>query len=137
MSDKIETSKRMQVLLVDDEEGIRALLEKRFLAMGWQVDTAGTGKHALTKMSTGKVYDLILCDYQMPSLNGLKFLEMIREAGHLTPLIMITGHPESSWLKKAGRLSLNGVLLKPFSQNDLIDKINSVLRQAKPEPHAS
>lgn len=127
MSQVKETSKRRYVLLVDDEEGIRHLLEKRFLAMGWQVDVAGTGRHALTKISSGKTYDLILCDYQMPSLSGVKFLEMIREQGNQTPLIMITGHPEANWLKKAGRLKLSGVLLKPFTHSELVEKMRSVL----------
>ena len=127
MSSQNETAKRRYVLLVDDEEGIRHLLEKRFIAMGWQVDVAGTGLHAVTKINSGKTFDLIICDYQMPAMSGLKFLEMIREKGNLTPLIMITGHPESTWLKKAGRLNLSGVLLKPFSHNDLIEKIGSLL----------
>ncbi len=127
MSGQNETAKRRHVLLVDDEEGIRHLLEKRFLAMGWQVDIAGTGLHALTKINSGKSFDLILCDYQMPAMSGLRFIEMIREQGNTTPIIMITGHPESAWLKRAGRLSLAGVLLKPFSHADLVEKIKAVI----------
>lgn len=125
--DNPTTSKR-SILVVDDEEGIRAVLEKRLYQSGYLVDVAANGRHALQKIESGRLYNLILCDLKMPLLTGVEFLKEIRKKGNTVPVILITGHPDRELLQTAASYNLTGIILKPYNHVQLLKKIESVLQ---------
>lgn len=119
-----------KILLVEDEEAIRGLVTAIFKEEKCQFDIATDGKMALEKL-INQDYDMILCDYRMPKLNGV---ELLKEIQKIKPklarrFLFITGSTEfmrnfDSYFKENSL----ACLLKPFTRNELIAAVNSVMR---------
>ena len=90
---KPAATKKGKILVVDDEPGVRALLEKVLTQSGHSVDTIDDASKALDKLGAGVIYDVILTDVRMPGMNGTEMYSRILEK---TPamknrIIFITG----------------------------------------------
>jgi DNA-binding response OmpR family regulator len=115
----------MHILLMDDEPQIRELLQRFFSTEGHQVTVASNGQEGWEYFSAAPgVFDLILADMTMPVLDGLSVLRRVREAGHVTPCVLMTGHAnptaeDGKWLATAA------LIYKPF---DLDEMLRVVLR---------
>ncbi len=83
----------LRVLVVDDEDLVREMLQAYLQEDGHQVETARNGKEALEKFKPGAV-DLVITDRAMPELNGEKLASMIKKVSPSTPVIMLTGFGE-------------------------------------------
>ena len=121
----------LRVLVVDDEEGPRALVASvlRDLGIG-QVDTAADGQEALERFrSDGVGYGLIICDWMMPRLNGLDLLKRVRETNSDLPFLMVTALATMEAVKKALAHHVSGYIAKPFTPDQLEEKIFLVLVQ--------
>ena len=68
-----------RILVVDDEEGIRSLLEQRLSKIGYKVDVAANGLHALQKLRGGLEPHLVICDIKMQGMNGVELLSQVRK----------------------------------------------------------
>jgi DNA-binding NtrC family response regulator len=79
------------ILCLDDEPAIGLILQDTLERAGHQTVSAHNVPQALQALATGTV-DLIISDYRMPGLTGLEFLALLRQEGHETPLIMLTGY---------------------------------------------
>ena len=120
-------AKKISILVVDDEEDFRATLEKRLFQWGYDVEVAANGKHALQKLQSGKQFNLILCDLNMPLVSGADFLRELRKSGNKVPVIIITGHPQKEMVGAAAQHGLAAIMLKPVKPNDLMKKIEETL----------
>lgn len=80
------------VLVVDDDDEIRELLERLLSHRGYQVTTARDGYHALTQVIRRRP-DLIVSDVLMPPPDGVRLIEMLRSQGISIPTILITAYP--------------------------------------------
>lgn len=81
----------IRVLHVDDDKSFLEVSKECLQMFGFfDVDVASSVDEALEKMRK-KVYDVIVCDYQMPGKNGLQFLEELRNSGNDIPFIVFTG----------------------------------------------
>jgi CheY-like chemotaxis protein len=124
----VQAGAKRSILIIDDEEGIRAMLESRLFKSGFNVDTAGTGLHATQKLRSGNKYDLIICDLKMPGMSGAEvYRELVRLRGKGIPFILMTGYPEKEKLMGAMKSGIEHVLLKPIRFVTLMDKIDSLL----------
>ncbi len=83
----------LSILVVDDEDLVREMLQAYLQEDGHQVETARNGKEALEKFKPGAV-DLVITDRAMPELNGEKLASMIKKVSPSTPVIMLTGFGE-------------------------------------------
>jgi len=119
--------KRLHVLVIDDEEGIRYILESKLYQCGYLVTVAATGLHAAQKIKSGKVFDLILCDLKMPGISGLDLFRQVKALAPGTPFILITGYPERDKVVEALKLGVKEVVLKPVKHADLMEKIKKHL----------
>ena len=84
-----------KILVVDDEENMRHMLNLLLTQEGYKVDTAADGKEALGKISNSKKtgeYSAILCDIRMPTLDGMQFLEFAVEKSISIPIIMMSAY---------------------------------------------
>jgi CheY-like chemotaxis protein len=72
-------TKKGRILVVDDEPGVRALLEKVLTQSGHSVDTIGDASKAIDKLDAGVIYDVILIDVRMPGMNGTEMYSRILE----------------------------------------------------------
>lgn len=121
------------VLVVDDEtdilDSLKALLESAIA--GLSCKTAGSAQEALKVLEQGGI-DLILCDYRMPGMDGLKFLEMARAKAPAVPRILMTAFPHLELAIEAiNEARVEIFLTKPMDPDKLIGVIQDTLRSRK------
>jgi len=116
-----------KILIIDDERSIRLLLEN-FLAKDYQTISKTDGMEALEWLE-GNLPDLIICDIQMPNMDGYQFLEKVRERGYTkhTPVLMLSGAESSKERIKCYKLGAQDFLVKPFNPEELGELIRKNL----------
>lgn len=116
------------VMVIDDSGSFRTVVKLALQKAGYTVVEAGDGKEALTKLESTAKVNLIVCDVNMPNMDGLTFLKTIKStATHkFTPVIMLT--TESQEAKKAeGRAAgAKAWITKPFQPSQLVDAVNKL-----------
>ncbi|HAK88501.1 MAG: hypothetical protein A2077_01945 [Nitrospirae bacterium GWC2_46_6] len=123
---------RLKVLIVDDMSSVRKFttygLEKNHPNLA--IEEAANGKEAQTLIENTR-YDLILCDWEMPSMKGDELLEWVRKdsATRDVPFIMITAKNEKDDVLRAMHLGVNGYIVKPFTIEALLQKMATVDRK--------
>lgn len=120
-----------KVLLVDDEPSITTNLAPFLERAGFAVSSAGDGKQALEQITTS-LPDLVVLDVLMPVLDGRQALRRLRQAGNWIPVILLTQVGESVERAMALEEGADDYLNKPFDPHELVARIRSVLRRARP-----
>ena len=118
---------RHKILVIDDELSIRLLLEN-FLSQDYDVICKSDGLQALEWLE-GNLPDLIICDIQMPNMDGYEYLEKVRQRGYTkhTPVIMLSGSEASKERIKCYKLGAQDYLTKPFNPEELEEIIKKNL----------
>jgi len=116
-----------KILVIDDEESICLILEN-FLSVNYDIVSKNDGIQALEWLE-GNLPDLIICDVQMPNMDGYQFLEKVRQRGYTkhTPVIMLSGSEASKERVKCYRLGAQDFLTKPFNPEELEELIKKNL----------
>lgn len=116
-----------KILIIDDERSIRLLLES-FLSKEYEVVSKSDGQAALDWLETS-LPDLVICDIQMPVLDGFQLIESIRQRGYTkhTPIIMLSGVENSKERVKCYKLGAQDFLAKPFNPEELDELIKKNL----------
>ncbi len=116
-----------QILVIDDEQTICFLLDN-ILNNTYDVIIKRDGLEALEWLE-GNLPDLIICDIQMPNIDGYQFLEKIRQRGYTkhTPVIMLSGSESSPDRVRCYRLGAQDFLAKPFNPEELEELIKKNL----------
>lgn len=122
---------KKKILLVDDDEGIKASLAAFLERAGFLVSAASDGEEALTMMETDTP-DLILLDVLMPRLDGREMLRKLRGSENWTPVILLTQVGESVERAMALEEGADDYINKPFDPHELVARIRAVLRRMKP-----
>ncbi len=128
--DSSDASSR-RVLVVDDEEPIRAILTKRLSSVGFDVDVASNGEEALEIMDEiGPTLDLVILDITMPGLSGIDTRTEMRKRRPELPIIMSSGHPEEALDRLEGWDAVrDGFIQKPYLTKALLATIEPLLRE--------
>lgn len=120
----------IHILVVDDDNRIRELI-KRFLAQrGFRITTAADAGKAQAKMRAMD-FDLIVLDVMMPGMDGFELTEAVRE-NRDTPILLLTARGEAEDRIKGLSLGADDYLAKPFEPEELVLRINNILRRARP-----
>ncbi len=116
-----------RLLIIDDEPSICLLLEN-FLSKSYEIISKSDGMEAMEWLE-GNLPELIICDIQMPNMDGYKFLEMVRQRGFTkhTPVVMLSGVESSKERVKCYRLGAQDFLAKPFNPEELDELIKKNL----------
>lgn len=115
----------MKILIVDDSKAVHAYVKEALKDMGPQIDDAFNGKEACEKLEHGSSYDLILLDWEMPVMTGPETLEHIKRMGIVTPVFMMTSKNAVEDIRQMISNGAKEYIMKPFTQDILVDKINS------------
>lgn len=118
-----------KILAIDDEMSIRLILET-VLKGKYDVTTKTDGEEGYGWMVGERIMpDLIICDIQMPNLNGYGFLERVRNSGFFSdiPVIMLSGEEQSKERVKCYQLKAQDYVTKPFNPVELIEMIEKNL----------
>jgi len=120
-----EAVSQMRVLVVDDEEPFRILMESELGRMGHAVQCVKSGEEALQALAAHEV-EVVLLDLKMPGLGGMETLKRMREAGVAAEVIILTGHPDIDDAIQAMKLGAYDYLTKPAR----LAEVEEVLKRA-------
>src|SRR2546423_935794 len=125
----------MRVLLVEDETRLANAVRRGLEAEGFSVDVAADGKDGFWRASEGR-YDAIVLDIMLPGMNGFRVCSALREAGHWTPILMLTAKDGELDEAEALDTGADDFLTKPFSFVVLTARLRALLRRGAPAPPA-
>src|SRR4051812_15647286 len=109
MPPKLLPPASLKILVVDDEEAVRLILEAILVISGHRVGLANDGPAAIEKFHS-ESWDIVLIDRQMPDMPGEEFARLLRALSPQTPVIMVTGCPPAH-----GCPDVDEIVLKPFT----------------------
>lgn len=119
----------IKILVVDDEERMRKLINDFLSVKGFNVIEAGDGEEALEIFYKEKDIALILLDVMMPKMNGWEVLKTIRKTSKV-PIIMLTARGEEQDELQGFRLGSDEYITKPFSPKILTARVEAILRRS-------
>lgn len=120
-----------RVLVVDDEESIRKLVEYNLVQAGFVVVTTDNGNHAL-ELARGNV-DLLVLDLMLPGLSGMEVCKRLRQEKSKLPIIMLTARGEEIDRVLGLEIGADDYVTKPFSPRELVARVRAVLRRKSDE----
>ena len=121
---------QIRVLVVEDEEAIRTGLIDVLVFHGYEVDSAATGPEGLEKALTGR-FALILLDIMLPGMDGYAICDRIRAVDRDQPIIMLTAKSSDEEIIQGLKLGADDYVAKPFSIQQLVLRIEAVLRRSQ------
>lgn len=116
----------INILIIDDEPGLCWVLEKALREENYQVTKAADGIEGLKLLSSNKTA-LVLLDYQMPGMSGLKVLERIKEMQPDLPVVFMTGHSSIPTALEAIKKGAVAYVTKPFHLADMKETIKKYI----------
>lgn len=121
----------MQILVVDDDQGVRDSLARSLSYSGFEVTTAVDGVDALAKLSQLRP-DAVIMDVMMPRLDGLETTRMLRQSGNDVPILVLTARDAVG--DRVDGLDAGGddYMAKPFALDELLARLRALTRRARP-----
>ncbi len=119
-----------KVLIVDDEEFVRQLIQIKLKFCGIETVEAGNGIEAIEKAASEKP-DLILLDVMMPKMNGFEACQRLKAnpaTAHI-PIVMLTARGDPSAKERGENAGALEYLTKPFSPQKLAERVQEILKQ--------
>jgi two-component system alkaline phosphatase synthesis response regulator PhoP len=121
------------ILLVEDEEALRMTLGDRLRSEGYIVECAPDGEEGFAK-ATRLSFDLILMDVMLPRRDGFDVCRGIRQAGLITPILMLTALGQTADKVTGLKIGADDYVTKPFNMQELMARIEALLRRAPTRP---
>ena len=120
---------KAQLLLVDDEENLRSMLDAALRHSGFAVHAVGSGRAALAAVPEVRP-DLIVLDVMLPDLDGFDVCRRLRQEGDRTPVLFLTARDATEDRVRGLTLGGDDYLVKPFSLEELVARITAILRRS-------
>jgi DNA-binding response OmpR family regulator len=119
----------VQILLIEDDTRLSALVADRLRGEGHNAETAADGNEGLRLASSGR-FDLAVVDVMVPGLDGLHVASTLRERGVTTPILMLTARDTVDDRVAGLRAGADDYLVKPFAFAELVARIDALARRA-------
>lgn len=123
-------SKKLNILLAEDDENLGHLLHTFIKTKGFDADLARNGKSAFEKF-TGGNYDFCIFDVMMPEMDGFTLAKEIREIDKKVPILFLTAKSMKEDKLEGFAIGADDYLTKPFSMEELLARINAILRRVE------
>lgn len=124
---------RGRILIVEDDAGVRAAVADTLDAFGYESAMAEDGAKGLSR-ALGEAFDLVLLDVRMPRMDGHAVLAELRRARPGMPVIFLTARGESDERVRGLRGGADDYVVKPFGAEELVARIEAVLRRSPERP---
>ena len=126
---KENVTSRGRILLVDDDEGVRTLVEKLLEKCGYSVTSVGLAQQCLERLSES-TFDLILLDHILPDMEGLLLLQLVRDrlGKNQNPVIYLTGIADDTTKRRAFEIGVDDYVTKPFDPGDFTARVSRQIR---------
>jgi len=129
----VDTRLKINVLVVDDNQINRLLINKILKKWGADADFAENGMEAIHKIESNRGYNVVLMDIHMPEMGGLEATQIIRSKQEpyfqQLPIIALTASMLSNQMGEIGKAGMNDFVLKPFDPKTLYDKLSRYQHQ--------
>lgn len=119
----------MKVLVVEDQPKFLSFIRDGLVAEGMSVDTTDDGNQAF-ELASQQAYDILVLDIMLPGRDGLDVLRALRDAGNNVPVILVTARSGLNDRVEGLNLGADDYLAKPFYIEELIARINTIVRRA-------
>lgn len=124
----IDGSKKSQVLLIDDDSELGAMLRDYLSSESLEVSVSHSGEDGLRKLA-GNSFDLLVLDIMLPGINGLEVLKQLRQKSQI-PVIMLTARGDDIDRIIGLEVGADDYLAKPFNPRELVARIKAILRRS-------
>jgi chemotaxis family two-component system sensor histidine kinase/response regulator PixL len=130
-----KTVKAPTVLVVDDAVALRRTLALSLERAGIRVLQARDGREAIERLQQSSAVDLIICDIEMPNMNGFEFLSHRRQDPQISkiPIVMLTSRSNDKHRWLAMQLGANAYFTKPYLEQEFLLAIKQLMGQRTPE----
>ncbi len=118
----------INVLVVDDDPGVRSVLDRFLSRRGYDVQTVEDGETALRKIREHEP-DLLLLDVYLPGISGMEVLYALQGEGRMIPTLTFSGMPDDEMARESVLLGASDFIYKPFSLTHLEDNFLNKLNQ--------
>ncbi len=126
---------RARVLIIEDDAGVRTAVSEVLDAFGYDSADAPDGQAGLER-ALGEAFDLVLLDVRMPRMDGHEVMAELRRARPGLPVIFLTARGESEERVRGLRGGADDYVVKPFGAEELMARIEAVLRRSAERPAA-
>ena len=120
--------KKMKILLIDDDEWIRDSLSLFFESKGCHLRALMTAEEGMGALKR-EDYDIIISDYRLPGMDGLKFFNRITESHHDTIKILITAFGSEEVISEAKRIGIEDIIEKPFTTMNIEESLSQLIEK--------
>jgi two-component system, chemotaxis family, chemotaxis protein CheY len=116
------------IMIIDDSMSLRQVVGIALAGAGYEVIEACDGKDALGKLDGGKIH-LMICDVNMPNMDGISFLKALREIANyrFTPVIMLTTEAGEDKKKEGQAAGARAWVVKPFKPEQLLLAVSKLI----------
>ncbi len=124
---------KMKILIVDDFSTMRRIIKNLLRQIGYEnIEEAEDGVHALSKLKNDS-FGFVICDWNMPNMDGLELLKKIRSDDELKdlPVLMVTAEAEKEKVVTAIQAGVNNYIVKPFTGEVLKEKMDKIFEKVK------
>ncbi|CAH7346619.1 chemotaxis protein CheY [Vibrio chagasii] len=121
----------MKILVIDDFPTMRKIIKSLLGELGYSdIDEAENGLEGL-KLMRACNYDLVISDWNMPTLDGVQMVQQMRKMKDLkaTPVLMVTAEAKREQIIYAAQAGVNGYIVKPFNGATLREKIDKIMQR--------
>jgi two-component system, chemotaxis family, chemotaxis protein CheY len=115
----------MRALILDDSRAMRMILRRIMRSAGFEVVEAADGRQGLDALTGGPLPDVALVDWNMPDIDGLAFVNAVRDNPDYRPmtLMMVTTESEHDQVVRALAAGAHEYIIKPFTADAIVDKL--------------
>lgn len=121
-----DAPKQAKILIVEDEEGIRDLLEELLFMEGYRITAVDNGSDGVSRF-TEEGHDLVFTDLRMPGMSGWEVAKAIKSHNSRTPVVMVTGWDTETLGSELNDTGVDRVLQKPFDMDVVLNLVSELL----------
>ncbi|MGY8961448.1 MAG: response regulator [Alphaproteobacteria bacterium] len=134
VSEEYEPSTR-RILVVEDNHTVSDLIVEILKSLGFEnISCASDGLQAWSLFEDGALFDLVICDWMMPNMNGLDVLKQLRSSHSNVPFIMISGVAADDAIAEAQTYGVTAFVPKPFEVSQLVKAVTESLAEYDAHP---
>ena len=122
--------KNMNILLIDDDEWIRDAMRVFFETEGCNITVLETAEEALEVIHRQN-YDIVICDYKLPGIDGLAFLRQVRQTRSDALTVLITAYKTADLVSEAKKIGVHGFIAKPLNSETIEASLSHLIARAK------
>ena len=116
---------KKKILVVDDQSGIRLLLQSFFIQKGYDVVVASNGLEGV-RLTQAQEIDFAVIDMMMPIMDGVSMIEQLSKENRLMPCVLMTAYGEAERAAYALTLGAHAVISKPFDMDDIYELVQEM-----------